>query len=319
MKVAIYTRVSTAEQAAGSSLPAQEARCRAWAVGKGAEVVEVYRDDGFSAATTKRPAYQRMLHDLRAGRFDMIVALRVDRLSRSSRDFYNLLALAEEFGVGIVAVEQDVDTSTPAGRLMRGMLLEFAQFEREMTADRIRETMLHRAQRGLWNGGRVPLGYRVEDKRLVVDEKRAPLVREMYRLYAAGQSTNRIAAVLRDRGYDVGRHGILTVLRSPVYRGRMLWSGKVYPGHHPAIVDDRASAPGAERQAPGPSRDREAVLHVSARWPPAMRPVRPAYDHLARARTIADLLLLPLHRRGARPRVQAASHQRGSPRPGGRR
>jgi len=238
MNVAIYTRVSTIEQArSGMSLEFQEARCRAWAQGKGAQVVEVYCDDGYSAKDMKRPAFQEMLRDMVKGRFQAIAALKVDRLSRTARDFYSFLAQLEEFEVAVVAVTQDVDTSTPAGRLMRGMLLEFAQFEREMTAERVRETMLAAAKKGKWGGGGIPLGYRVEEKQLVLDPDKASVVREIFRLYLEGHASPAIAREIASRGHRIGKQGVLYVLRNPVYRGKIIWQRKTYQSTHDPIVD----------------------------------------------------------------------------------
>ena len=173
--------------------------------------------------------------------------MKIDRLSRSSRDFYSFLAEAEEFEVSFVAATQDMDTSTPAGRLMRGMLLEFAQFEREMIAERIRENMLERAKRGLWNGGRLPLGYKSVDKALVIDPGGAALVREIFRRYLAGNSTDTICKEMRERGRKMGRHQVLCVLRNPVYLGKVTWRGEVYDSTHKPIITPKKFNAAKER------------------------------------------------------------------------
>lgn len=240
MEVAAYTRVSTLEQSQhGSSLEAQEARIRAWALARDAQIVRVYNDDGYSGKNTNRPAFRRMLDDLAAGDFDCIVVSRLDRLTRKQRDFYNLLDEAERHNVSIATADQHVDTSTPAGRLLRGMLLEVATFERELIGERVREVMQRRAERGLWNGARVPLGYRhvPESKSIEPDPATAPLVKEIFERYAGGESSDAIARAFNDLGRRTSKRQVLTVLRNATYIGAMPWKGKVYPSTHQPLIE----------------------------------------------------------------------------------
>src|SRR5277367_5351200 len=167
----LYTRVSSRNQAEAdySSLETQRERLEAYC--KSQEdytVYRVYEDGGYSADSMDRPALKEMLRDIRDGKLNCILAYKIDRLTRSVRDFHALTDLFDRNDVKFVSVTQSIDTQNPMGRLLRNVLLDFAQFEREMTADRTRDKMHQRAQKGMWNGGNVPYGYVAENKRLVV-------------------------------------------------------------------------------------------------------------------------------------------------------
>lgn len=175
----LYTRVSTRNQADTeySSLETQREKLEAYCKSQEQYVVyRVYEDAGFSADTMNRPALKELLQDIRAGRITCVLAYKIDRLTRSVKDFHVLMDLFDRHGAKFVSITQSLDTHHPMGRLLRNILLDFAQFEREMTADRTRDKMQQRATKGLWNGGNVPFGYRNEDKRLVKHPEEAACV-----------------------------------------------------------------------------------------------------------------------------------------------
>lgn len=164
MRCAIYVRVSTDEQAQPeyNSLQLQAELYQHYIAvqrEQGWVVAEVYEDSGFSGKDLKRPALQRLLRGVRRGEIQVVIVYRLDRLSRLSRHFYDMLGIFEASGVKFVSAKESFDTSTPAGNLMLNMLLSFAQFEREMTAERTATKMRARAQKGMWNGGYVPYVY----------------------------------------------------------------------------------------------------------------------------------------------------------------
>ena len=163
----LYTRVSSRNQAEAdySSLETQRERLEAYCKSQdNYSVFRVYEDGGYSADSLDRPALKEMLRDLREGKLNCVLAYKIDRLTRSVRDFHQLMEVFDRHSVKFVSVTQSLDTQNPMGRLLRNVLLDFAQFEREMTADRTRDKMHQRAQKGLWNGGNVPYGYKAENK-----------------------------------------------------------------------------------------------------------------------------------------------------------
>jgi site-specific DNA recombinase len=238
-RAAIYLRVSTDEQAKyGESLAVQEERCRARVLSTGGAPVEIYRDDGYTAANTDRPAYQRMLDDLRAGKINQVVISKLDRISRSVRDFVNLCDEVEKLGGSIVSVSEDINTATAAGRLQRHVLVAMAEFERARIAERVTEVMDSRARRGLRNGGSSPFGYRLAEKgKLEPDPEAAPIVKEIFRLYVSGMGCGLIADELRRRGHRVFKSLILRMLRNATYTGQNKWRGEFVAGTHEPLVD----------------------------------------------------------------------------------
>src|SRR5579864_5499576 len=176
----LYTRVSSRNQADAdySSLETQRERLEAYCKSQDDySVYRVYEDGGYSADSLDRPALREMLRDVRDGKLNCVLAYKIDRLTRSVKDFHLLMDLFDRHGVKFVSVTQSLDTQNPMGRLLRNILLDFAQFEREMTADRTRDKMFQRAQKGMWNGGNVPYGYLAENKRLIADPEQAARLR----------------------------------------------------------------------------------------------------------------------------------------------
>jgi len=175
MNCAIYTRVSTDNQAEKeyNSCEAQEEKIKAYIRSQeNLKLYKVYTDPGFSGASLERPALRKMLDDIIDGKIDCVLTYKIDRLTRSPKDFYTLIELFDKHGVAFISVTENFDTSSPSGRLLRNIMLTFAQFEREMTAERTRDKLAQRAEKGMWNGGIVPYGYKNVDKKLAINEKR---------------------------------------------------------------------------------------------------------------------------------------------------
>lgn len=186
MKCAIYTRVSTDNQAEVefNSCEAQEAKIRSFISSQeGMEVFKVYSDPGYSGGNLNRPALQEMFADIRQGKINLVISYKIDRLTRSPKDFYQLIELFDRHGVDFISVTERFDTSTPSGRLLRNIMLTFAQFERELASERTKDKMLQRAAKGMWNGGLAPFGYKAENKKLIVDDKAAKIIKAIYDSY----------------------------------------------------------------------------------------------------------------------------------------
>src|SRR5947209_2919428 len=206
VRCAIYTRVSTDQglEQDFNSLDAQydasQAYIRSQAHAGWTLVRSKYDDGGFSGGDTDRPALQRLLDDVRAGKIDVIVVYKVDRLTRSLTDFAKLVELFDRHGVSFVSVTQQFNTTTSMGRLTLNILLSFAQFEREVTAERIRDKIAASKRKGMRMGGPVPLGYDVKDKRLVINEEEAGKVRYIFARYLELNSLTALAQDLVSKG-----------------------------------------------------------------------------------------------------------------------
>jgi DNA invertase Pin-like site-specific DNA recombinase len=213
----------------------------------------MYDDGGISGGTMERPALLRLLADIATGRIDTVVVYKVDRLTRSLRDFAKIVDAFDAKSVSFVSVTQQFNTTTSMGRLTLNMLLSFAQFEREVTGERIRDKIAASKQKGMWMGGLPPLGYDVKDRRLVVNATEAEVVRHIYRRYTELKSVHALKLELdasgivskarRNRnGNPTGRVPIAVgalyhILQNRLYRGEIVHKGKPYPGQHDAIVD----------------------------------------------------------------------------------
>lgn len=176
---AIYTRVSTDLQAEKefSSCQSQEEKIRSFIRSQNNwEIFKVYSDAGFSGGTLNRPALQELLGDIRQRKIDIVLVYKIDRLTRSPKDFYQLIELFEKYGVSFISITERFDTSTPAGRLLRNIMLTFAQFERELASERTKDKMLERAKKGFCNGGYAPFGYKRKDKNFLLIKKRLKLL-----------------------------------------------------------------------------------------------------------------------------------------------
>ena len=240
-RCAIYCRVSTDQQAEVefNSCEAQEDRIRSFIASQENHIVaQVFSDPGYTGANTDRPGLQKLLIDVQAGRIDMVITYKIDRLTRSPRDFYQLIEVFEKYGVGFISVTERFDTSTPAGRLLRNIMLTFAQFERELASERIRDKCAQRAQRGLSNGGLPPVGYFKEGGKLKIDPKRAATVRFIFEKYAEARCAHQVTLALRDRWHDrkLPDSFVLRVLKNPAVTGKVAYKGKLYPGQHEPII-----------------------------------------------------------------------------------
>lgn len=259
LRCAIYTRKSTEEglDQSFNSLDAQRDACAAYIKSQAHEgwsaTKVIYDDGGFSGGNMDRPALQRLLADVDAGRVDVIVVYKVDRLTRSLADFARIVEILDRAGASFVSVTQSFNTTTSMGRLTLNVLLSFAQFEREVTGERIRDKIAASKAKGMWMGGVVPLGYDVRERALVVNPTEAALVQHIFVRYLALGSTVLVAEELRRDGLrtkrwtsrsgrEIGgcmfwRGAINHILKARIYRGEIEHKGKVYPGAHQAIID----------------------------------------------------------------------------------
>ena len=248
IRSAIYTRKSTDEGLGMEfgSLDAQRDACEAYIASQRHEgwlpIGDHYDDGGFSGGSLDRPALRRLLADIEADRIDVIVVYKIDRLSRSLMDFAKLVETMDAHNVTFVSVTQSFNTTTSMGRLTLNILLSFAQFEREVIGERIRDKFAASRARGMWMGGRVPLGYDVKDRKLVINEVEAAIVRRVFDVFAdtgSGVETQRLlqkegAASKSGRPLDSG--DVYKLLHNRTYVGEAAHKGSVYPGQHQAIV-----------------------------------------------------------------------------------
>ncbi|MFH1317541.1 MAG: recombinase family protein [Candidatus Omnitrophota bacterium] len=243
MRCAIYTRVSTDNQAEVefNSCEAQESKINSFIKSQeNMKVFRVYSDAGFTGANVNRPAMQEMLHDIKDGKIDLVISYKIDRLTRSPKDFYALVELFDSHNVDFISVTERFDTSTPSGRLLRNIMLTFAQFERELTSERTKDKLLERAQKGMWNGGFVPFGYKAIDKKLVVDQKEASIVKDIFENYVTTQSVARICSELKTRDINhLSKNRIYTLLKNPIYTGKIKYADKVSQGNHEPIISQK--------------------------------------------------------------------------------
>jgi site-specific DNA recombinase len=241
MRAAIYTRVSTDDQAEhGVSMEAQEADCNEHARLLGATSIDVYRDPGYSASTMDRPALRELLSRLRE--YNVLVVWRTDRLTRSLEHLLLIMRLCQEAGVTVDGVRESIKWQTADDQFILHLQGALAERERRVAAERVARGMRQVASTGRWPG-RASLGYRFADKRLVVDETEAAIVRDVFRRYLDGESIRGIASQLRDEGMtgpnggQIARAHIRTMLTNRIYVGEMRWSGEVHDADHEAIID----------------------------------------------------------------------------------
>ncbi len=247
-RCAVYTRKSSEEglDMAFNSLHAQRESCEAYIASQKPEgwvlVPDAYDDGGISGGTLERPALQRLLADIEAGRIDVVVVYKIDRLSRSLMDFAKLVDVFDRHAVTFVSVTQSFNTTTSMGRLTLNILLSFAQFEREVAGERIRDKIAASRKKGMWMGGNPPLGYDVKERKLVVNEAEAATVRAIFeRFLTIGSATilaRALAAegVTTKRGRPMDKGYLYKMLNNQVYIGMAVHKGTAYPGEHEAIV-----------------------------------------------------------------------------------
>jgi DNA invertase Pin-like site-specific DNA recombinase len=257
-RCAIYTRKSSEYglEQDFNSLDAQREACQAYIKSQANEGWKLlpgkYDDGGISGATLVREGVQSLLADIKAGLIDIVVVYKVDRLTRSLADFAKLVELFETHNVSFVSVTQQFNTTTSMGRLTLNVLLSFAQFQREVTAERIRDKIAASKQKGLWMGGVVPLGYMVKDRKLLINEEEADTVRTIFRRYLEIGSLTALQVDLTQRGIRTKTRAIngqavggipfykgplAHLLKNRIYAGEIDHKGKIYPGQHTAIID----------------------------------------------------------------------------------
>ena len=248
LRCAVYTRKSSEEglDMEFNSLDAQREACEAFVASQKAEgwvlVPDHYDDGGISGATLERPALQRLIRDIESGLIDVVVVYKIDRLSRSLIDFARLVDVFDRNAVTFVSITQSFNTTTSMGRLTLNILLSFAQFEREVIGERIRDKFAASRRKGMWMGGNVPLGYVVKDRKLVTDDANAAIVRMIFERFLSVGSATLLARQLNEEGYrrkngKAFDKGLLyKLLSNPVYVGEAVHKGKSYPGEHEAIV-----------------------------------------------------------------------------------
>ena len=247
-RCAIYTRKSSEEglDMEFNSLEAQREACEAYVASQRSEgwaaIRERYDDGGFSGGTLERPALRHLLADVEAGLIDVIVVYKIDRLSRSLMDFAKLVEVFDRNNVTFVSVTQSFNTTTSMGRLTLNILLSFAQFEREVIGERIRDKFAASRKRGMWMGGFVPMGYDVKDRKLVVNAAEAKTVRMIFERFVALGSASTLARslqaerILNKRGKRIDKGFIYKLINNRVYLGEAVHKGVSYPGEHDAII-----------------------------------------------------------------------------------
>ncbi len=257
-RCAIYTRKSSEEglDQTFNSLDAQREACEAYIRSQAHEgwklVKTAYDDGGFSGGTLERPALKRLLVDLGRGLVDVVVVYKIDRLTRSLADFARIVETLDRQGASFVSITQQFNTTTSMGRLTLNVLLSFAQFEREVTGERIRDKIAASKRKGMWMGGNLPLGYDVKDRQLVVNEAEAETVRYLFQRYVELGTVAALQTDLKQRGIvskvwtsstgkrrgglGYSRGALYYLLRNPIYIGRIAHRGASYAGQHPGIV-----------------------------------------------------------------------------------
>jgi site-specific DNA recombinase len=254
-KAAIYCRVSTYNQGQGdySSLKTQEDLLRSYCKTKGWDIFDIYVDTR-TGTTMEREALNKLLQDAQDRKFNIVLATKLDRLSRSMKDFFEINEALAANNVDIVLATQNIDTTSSMGRFNRNVLMAFAEFERDMIAERTLEKLYSQAQKGYWGGGHAPLGYSVTDKKLFVEPTEAELVKRIFRYYLEDPSTTRVAERLNSEGYRTKtrltksgkrtgaarftKQSVRGILLNKVYLGTIKFSGEEFKGIHVAIVGE---------------------------------------------------------------------------------
>ncbi|GJL85330.1 MAG: hypothetical protein DHS20C02_11050 [Micavibrio sp.] len=248
-RCAVYTRKSSEEglDQDFNSLDAQRESCLAYTASQKAEgwvaVKDHYDDGGFSGGNMDRPALKQLMDDIKAGKVHIVVVYKIDRLTRSLMDFSKLVEVFDEYGVTFVSVTQSFNTTNSMGRLTLNVLLSFAQFEREVTGERIRDKIAASKKKGMWVGGVVPLGYESVDRKLVIKEAEAETVRHIYCRYLEVSCVRELKTCLDKEGIRsrqgkvISRGCLYKMLSNPVYIGQIRHKGVCYTGLHESIID----------------------------------------------------------------------------------
>lgn len=259
LRCAIYTRKSSEEglEQGFNSLDAQREACEAFILSQQHEgwklVPTCYDDGGYSGGNIERPALKQLLTDIDQKKIQVVVVYKVDRLTRSLADFAKIVEQFDAKGISFVSVTQQFNTTSSMGRLTLNVLLSFAQFEREVTGERIRDKIAASKQKGMWMGGHAPIGYKGHERTLVIDEPHAPLVRYLYQCYLEvgtirklKMECDRLGILAPQRAHATGREygggrfsrgNLQRILTNPIYIGKITHFDQVYAGQHPAIID----------------------------------------------------------------------------------
>ena len=247
-RCAVYCRVSSDERLDQSfnSIDAQREAGQAFIKSQSSEgwiaVVGDYEDGGFSGGNMERPALKRLLSDIETGKVNIVVVYKIDRLSRSLADFARMVETFDQYTVSFSAVTQQINSATSMGRLMLNVLLSFAQFEREVTGERIRDKIAASKIKGLWMGGPLSLGYDVLNRKLVINKVEASIVRRIFDDFVQTRSTTSMVrslaadCLLTKTGRAFCKQTIYKILHNRMYLGEITHKGKAYPAEHPAIV-----------------------------------------------------------------------------------
>jgi len=258
LRCAIYTRKSHEEglEQEFNSLDAQRLSAENYIASQANEgwvlIPTQYNDGGFSGGNLERPALKRLLQDIKDRKIDCIVVYKIDRLTRSLLDFSKIIELLDEHKCSFVAVTQSFNTSNSMGRLMLNVLLSFAQYERELTSERIRDKFEASSKQGIWMGGNPPLGYDPKDRKLEINEQEAKVVKLIYQSFIENESVTETARSMNALGHktktwqstsgkiyhgtNFSKNGIRHILQNPVYSGKVTHKGKAYDGQHKAII-----------------------------------------------------------------------------------
>ncbi|GAA0270570.1 hypothetical protein GCM10009127_08340 [Alteraurantiacibacter aestuarii] len=305
LRCAVYTRKSTEDglKQEFNSLDAQREACEAYILSQRHEgwslVPNRYDDGGFSGGSMLRPGLKALLADIEAGLVDVIVVYKVDRLTRSLADFAKIVEQLDSRQASFVSVTQAFNTTTSMGRLTLNVLLSFAQFEREVTGERIRDKIAASKKKGIWMGGPVPLGYEVIDRKLVPVPEEAERVRRIMRRYLEVRSVPALIGVLHREGIvtkiqqrtsgphrggvPFGRGSLFHLLKNPIYRGKIVHKGHIHEGEQEAIVDehlwDAVQAQLSEKAPPRkrPTNDPQKAMLRGLLTDPHGRPMVPTY------------------------------------------
>jgi DNA invertase Pin-like site-specific DNA recombinase len=259
LRCAIYTRKSSEEglEQEFNSLHAQREACEAFIRSQRHEgwscLPQAYDDGGRSGGNLERPALQHLLAEIRDGKVEVVVVYKIDRLTRSLADFAKIVEIFDAKGVSFVSVTQQFNTTTSMGRLTLNVLLSFAQFEREVTGERIRDKIAASKKKGMWMGGVPPLGYEVRGRKLAIIEREAESVRHIFRRYALLGSVRLLQQELTGCGFTgkswtsaagrswggkpISRGALYLILQNRIYRGEVVHKGQAYPGEHQGIID----------------------------------------------------------------------------------
>jgi len=261
IRCAIYTRKSCEEglEQEFNSLDAQRASAENYISSQSHEgwvlINDHYDDGGFSGGNLERPALQRLFQDIREDKIDCIIVYKIDRLTRSLLDFSKIIQLLDEHNVSFVSVTQSFNTANSMGRLMLNVLLSFAQYERELTSERIKDKLEASCKRGMWMGGNIPLGYDAKDRKLLINEKEAKIVRILFQNFAETASITETARELNNLGFSTktwisnngklhkgqrfNKSNVRRILNNHLYIGKVKHKDKLFDGMHKPIIDDQ--------------------------------------------------------------------------------